>query len=322
MTFPLKANISFETEKGLYSVAFGKKQVFFYKNLRQMFLFPFDNRVLTKKINNFLKERDQKFGNILILGENPKIVDIFLAKGLFNIYYSFEDKGLKEAIFYNYPSIIYYLRKANTKILKESGNIFLKRTNLKFDLIIKKEFGSEVSEFFKNQYLNLMKNHLKENGIILINKKNSGIMAITKDKSGKTEILAIFIKTFVLMLLILLLPLLVRGNSFLVFISLIFSTILYFVLDILLFSLLSDKLNSFPPLFFTILFLSYFISFLVFKNISPSKSRLILFSVVSTIILLFSSIYGYLLFFYLFSFLLSFFYFPLYFKRIGGTSGL
>ncbi len=320
---PLKPNICFETKKGVYLIAFGEKKVFFYRNLHPLFSFPYKNDLLEEKMNRILKGRRNKFGNILILGENPKIIDIFLDKGLFKIFYSFEDEGLKNRIYYDYPSIILYMKKTDINILKRNGETFLKNSKLKFDLIIKRDDSVKGLNFYNIKYINLLNKHLKKGGHIFLTTSKNRVKLFSSIKGEKAyNIIYPLIEIFLIFLIILTPPFLFKKRKTLIILFLIVSFVLNFVLSLKLFSFLSDRIYSFTTLSLFLILFPYFLSILILDNLNPSEVRLLLFSLFSIGLAIVFSFYSNSIFFYIFSFLFPFFYFPLYFKRIGGTSGL
>ncbi len=320
---PLKPNICFETDKGAYMVAFGKKEVFFYKNLYPLFSFPYKNEFLEERIKRILKEKGIKFGKIFISGENPKIIDIFLENGLFKIFYSFEDEGLKDRIYYDYPSIILYMRKANINILKTNGETFLKNSKLKFELIIKREDSVKGLDFYNMKYLNLLNKHIKKGGYIFLTASKKRVKIFSSAKREKAfNIIYTLIEIFLIVLIILTPPFLFKRGKTTTILFLIVSFVLNFILSLKLFSFLSDRIYSFTTLSLFLILFPYFLSLLILDNLNPSKVRLLSFSLFSIGLAIVFSFYSVSIFFYIFSFLFPFFYFPLYFKRIGGISGL
>jgi len=320
MASPYKPNLYFESEQGTYFIVFRDKKVIFYKNLFLLHSFPFKGSSCKEKVLKIIRNSKKNMGSVLIIGENPKIVDIFFSAGLFKIYYSFEDKGLKENILYNYPSIVVYLKKAGVKILNDNAFLFLKKDSVKFDLIL---FNINLQNFegiYKEKYCCLLKKSLKNDGMIIVETEDN----ISK-VYNKKELIFKFKKYYLLLFLFLgiipiILPFFIRGKRTLSF-SLLSGFILNYFLAMKLFSLLSEKLYSYSSLLLFIILSSYYISLLFFEAFKPSIIKISLFSLLFLFLVLIFSLFLYLIAFFISLFFYSFFYFPLYFKRIAGTSG-
>ncbi len=320
MASPYKPNLYFESEQGTYFIVFGDKKVNFYKNLFLLYSFPFKKEAYKKSVLKIIRNSKKNMGSVLILGENPKIVDIFLSTGLFKIYYSFEDRGLKENILYNYPSIIVYLKKAGVKILNDNAFLFLKKNPVKFDLILFNINFQNFTGLYKEKYFRLLNKSLKNDGLIIVDTKDKIIKVYNKGKLI-FEFKKYYLLLFLLLGIILVFsPFFIKRKGVLSFI-LLFGFIMNYFLAMKLFSLLSEKLYSYSSLLLFIILFSYYISFLFFEDFKPSRIKISLFSLFFLFLILISSLFLCLIAFYIFLFFYSFFYFPLYFKRIAGTSG-
>ncbi len=279
----------FETETGQYFVADKNKRVYFIRNFKTVFKFPFKN----KNFKTFLTETGMKFGDILILNNNPAIVNEFIRIGIFNIdYYIGEEKFYYE-IAYDFPEIIRALLESNVKIFHGK---FKTPVNKKYDLILLPKYNEHeiFSKYFhETDNLLYLSGKLKQYGKILsigekdkspppfFDKISKNIFILKKDKNIILKLMNlknknILKKLFILLLSIFLLitPLFIlkkRGFNLLISPALLF-LFTFFSLNIYIKN--NFELYDNSPLIFTLFFIGVWSGYLILNDIIVSKFKI------------------------------------------------
>jgi hypothetical protein len=311
----------FETEAGQYFVVDKNNKVCFFRNFKIFFKFPYKGG----NIKHFLIEKNLRFGDVLILNNNPAIINEFIKVGLFNMdYYIGEEKYYFE-LAYDFPEIIRTLMESNVRII-HSKSIF--SINKKYDLIILPQYiNNEIfSKYFHraNNLLQLLKK-IKGNGnIISIGNKNSfsppffkkfsdNIFILRKTEKDIMKLINTRKKNIlknllflILSFILLIIPIFIvkkRGVKLLFFILLLFSSV-YFSFNIYI----NNNFNLYDnlPLIFTLFFSGVWSSYLFLHNIIISKLKITVLILIPLSILVFLFFYFNLTAFYLGQFISGF----------------
>ncbi len=310
----------FETETGQYFVVDKNKRVYFYRNFKKLFKFPYSDN----KIKKILKEKNMKFGDILILNNNPAIINSFTATGLFNIDFFLGEKEFYYNLSYDFPTIIRSLLESNVKIIKSKET----KTKKIYDLILLPEYNPK--EIFSEYYYNTEKllpliKKLKRNGVIISISKTDNPPFDFFDKIGdkiyelrKTEKTVNILKNitkkrdlnklliFFLTILLLYPLIFILRKKKQIIISCFILSILFIFFSFKIYIDNNFDLYNRVSLIFSSLFIGIWLGHLLLSNIKISKPKITLFSIFPFIILCFVLVNYIDLLFYISQFLFGF----------------
>ncbi len=265
-----------------------------------------------------------KFGDILILNNNPAIINSFTATGLFNIDFFLGEKEFYYNLSYDFPTIIRSLLESNVKIIKSKET----KTKKIYDLILLPEYNPK--EIFSEYYYNTEKllpliKKLKRNGVIISISKTDNPPFDFFDKIGdkiyelrKTEKTVNILKNitkkrdlnkllifFLTILLLYPLIFILRKKKQIIIPCFILS-ILFIFFSFKIYIDNNFDLYNRVSLIFSSLFIGIWLGHLLLSNIKISKPKITLFSIFPFIILCFVLVNYIDLLFYISQFLFGF----------------